>query len=147
MFEYTLKFHWTTAHASADALSCVPVEPAVSRTPIELVLLTEQISVSADQIYVQTRKDPVLGPALQYLEQGWPATIEKESPRPWSRLHLEYAGPVGGKMYLILIDAHSKRIEAFYTASSTSAETPLCSVWSPRDNRGRQWHLFCKCQV
>ena len=41
--------------------------------------------------------------------------------RPWSRLHLDYAGPVGGKMYLIFIDAHSKWIEAFCTASSTSA--------------------------
>ena len=43
--------------------------------------------------------------------------------RPWSRLHLDYAGPVaiGGKMYLILIDAHSKWIEAFCTASSTAA--------------------------
>ena len=220
MFEYTLKFRRTTAHANADALSRLPlpVEPAVSRTPPELVLLTEHLSnspVSADQIRVQTRKDPVLGPALQYLEQGWPATLDKESPmyplfqrrnelslfdgcivwgtrvvipsdcreavltelhdshpgmsrmkglarmyvwwpgittdieitvrqcpecqsnramppqaplqpwswptRPWSRLHLDYAGPVGGKMYLILIDAHSKWIEAFCTASSTSA--------------------------
>ena len=40
---------------------------------------------------------------------------------PWSRPHLDYAGPVNGKMYLVLIDAHSKWIEAFCTASSTSA--------------------------
>ena len=85
MFEYTLKFRRTTAHANADALSRLPlpVEPAVSRTPPELVLLTEHLSnspVSADQIRVQTRKDPVLGPALQYLKQGWPATLDKESP-------------------------------------------------------------------
>ncbi len=32
---------------------------------------------------------------------SWPS-------RPWSRLHLDYAGPVNGKMYLVLIDAHSK---------------------------------------
>ena len=31
-----------------------------------------------------------------------------------------YAGPVQGKMYLILIDAHSKWIETFCTASATS---------------------------
>ena len=35
--------------------------------------------------------------------------------RPWARLHLDYVGPVQGKMYLILIDAHSKWIEAFNT--------------------------------
>ena len=35
MFEYTLKFRWTTAHANADALSRLPlpVEPAVAVTP------------------------------------------------------------------------------------------------------------------
>ena len=28
--------------------------------------------------------------------------------RPWARVHLDYAGPVGGKMFLVIIDAHSK---------------------------------------
>ena len=41
--------------------------------------------------------------------------------RPWKRLHLDYAGPVKGKMYLIIIDAHSKWIEAVCTPSATSA--------------------------
>ena len=40
--------------------------------------------------------------------------------RPWARLYLDYAGPIQGKMYLVLIDAHSKWIEAFNTASATS---------------------------
>ena len=40
--------------------------------------------------------------------------------RPWARLHLDYAGPVEGKMILILIDAHSKWIEAICTHGSTS---------------------------
>ena len=48
LFEYTLKFRWTTAHANADALSRLPlpVEPAVSHTPPELVLLTDYLSNS-----------------------------------------------------------------------------------------------------
>ena len=84
MFEYTSKFHWTTAHSNADVLSRLPlpVEPAESPTLPELMLLTEHLTnspVSADHIRVHTRKDPVLGPALQYLEQGWPATMDKES--------------------------------------------------------------------
>ena len=41
--------------------------------------------------------------------------------RPWSRLHLDFAGPLEGKMFLVLIDAHSKWIETFVTSSSTSA--------------------------
>ena len=40
---------------------------------------------------------------------------------PWARLHLDYAGPVQGKMYLALIDAHSKWIEAFCTPTATSS--------------------------
>ena len=41
--------------------------------------------------------------------------------RPWARLHLDFAGPLKGKMYLLIIDAHSKWIEAINTPSSTSA--------------------------
>ena len=40
--------------------------------------------------------------------------------RPWARLHLDYANPFLGKMFLVLIDAHSKWIEAICTPSSTS---------------------------
>ena len=31
--------------------------------------------------------------------------------RPWARLHLYFAGPMWGKMLLVVIDAHSKWIE------------------------------------
>ncbi len=47
--------------------------------------------------------------------------------RPWSRLHLDYAGPVNGNMYLVLIDAHSKWVEAFCAASS-ARHLPLSYV-------------------
>ena len=85
MFEYTLKFRRTTAHANAGALSRLPlaVEAAVTNTPPELVLLTEHLAnspVSAEQIRARTRKDPILAQTLQYLEQGWPDNLGKESP-------------------------------------------------------------------
>ena len=41
--------------------------------------------------------------------------------RPWARIHVDFAGPLFGKMFLVVIDAHSKWIEVFPTASSTSA--------------------------
>ena len=41
--------------------------------------------------------------------------------RPWSRLHLDFAGPLFGKMFLILIDSHSKWIEAFCTTNATAS--------------------------
>ena len=40
--------------------------------------------------------------------------------RPWARLHLDFAGPFQGKTFLILIDAHSKWIEAVCVPSTSS---------------------------
>ena len=220
MFEYTLKFRRTTAHANADALSRLPLleTPERVETPPELVLLAEHMAdspVTASQIRSWTEKDPELAPVVQFLQQGWPTSkenlpglapffsrktelslyegcvlwgtrvvipspgrkavlmelheghpgiarmrglarmyvwwpgisqdieqtvrgcmecqVHQSSPapaplhpwswptRPWARLHLDYAGPVQGKMYLVLIDAHSKWIEAFCTPTATSS--------------------------
>ena len=219
MFEYVLKFRRTTAHTNADALSRLPLplEPAITTTLLELVLLAEHLlesPVSAGEIRAETLKDILLAPALQFLKQGWPITLDAKSslvppfsrkselslyegcilwgtrvvipmscreailaelhkghpgmawmkalarmyvwwpgitsdiettvrqctqyqanestpaPAPlhpwswptrlWARLHLDFAGPVNGQMFLVLIDAHSKWIEAFNTASATS---------------------------
>ena len=57
------------------------------------------------------RSMPPLAPLQPW---SWPS-------RPWSRLHLDFARPFLGKMFLIVIDAYSKWIEAFITSSSTSS--------------------------
>ena len=58
------------------------------------------------------------------LQQSVPAVAPLQTwswpTRPWARLHIDYAGPVEGKMILVLIDAHSKWIEAFHTKTATS---------------------------
>ena len=41
----------------------------------------------------------------------------------WSRLHVDFAGPLEGKMYLIVIDAHSKWLEVFPMTSATTFST------------------------
>lgn len=43
--------------------------------------------------------------------------------KPWSRVHIDYAGPLHGKMFLLMIDARTKWLEVFMTTSSTSAAT------------------------
>lgn len=43
--------------------------------------------------------------------------------QPWSRLHLDYAGPFMGYMYLVLVDAHSKWLEAVPMKSITAGKT------------------------
>lgn len=45
----------------------------------------------------QQQSVPAVAPLCPW---SWPT-------RPWARLHLDYAGPINGKMFLILIDAHS----------------------------------------
>ena len=39
---------------------------------------------------------------------------------PWARLHPDYAGPIEGKIVLMIIDAHLKLIEAICTPTATS---------------------------
>ena len=61
--------------------------------------------------------------------------------RPWTRLHLDYADPLEGKMVLILIDTHSKWIEAVHTSNATSGavivelRTPTVQVTRRGGNR------------
>ena len=43
--------------------------------------------------------------------------------KPWSRVHVDYAGPLEGKMFLVIVDAYSKWMEVHATSSSTSATT------------------------
>lgn len=43
--------------------------------------------------------------------------------KAWHRVHIDYAGPVEGKMILVIIDAHSKYIDAHVMTSATSNAT------------------------
>ena len=43
--------------------------------------------------------------------------------KPWSRLHIDHAGPVGGKILLIIVDTHSKWIDAHIVPSTSSSAT------------------------
>ena len=47
---------------------------------------------------------------------------------PWKRLHIDYAGPVKGQMFLVVIDSHSKWLEVFPTTNATT-ETTISSLW------------------
>ena len=42
---------------------------------------------------------------------------------PWSRLHLDFAGPYMGHMFIVIVDAHSKWLDAHIMSSITSAKT------------------------
>ena len=43
--------------------------------------------------------------------------------RPWARIHADYAGPFMGKLFLLMVDAHSKWLEVHIVPSATSLNT------------------------
>ncbi|KAG5895216.1 hypothetical protein JTB14_035388 [Gonioctena quinquepunctata] len=45
------------------------------------------------------------------------------SPEPWSRLHLDYAGPFGSKMWMILIDSYTHWLEVIPMRDITLGST------------------------
>ncbi|XP_031432706.1 uncharacterized protein K02A2.6-like [Clupea harengus] len=61
----------------------------------------------------ENRKAPAAAPLHPW---EWPET-------PWSRLHVDYAGPHLGRMFLIVIDAHSKWLDVYPTSNATSQVT------------------------
>ena len=46
----------------------------------------------------------------------WPA-------KPWSRIHIDFMGPLFGKSYLVIVDAHSKWPEVFEMSTTTTSKT------------------------
>ena len=70
----------------------------------------------------ETANNPARAPLHQW---DYPAL-------PWQRLHIDFAGPVYGKMLMVIIDAHSKWREVF-VMDDTTAEgriSTLCSLFA-----------------
>ena len=43
--------------------------------------------------------------------------------RPWQRVHIDFAGPLKGRMFSVLVDAHSKWPEVVEMKTTTAAKT------------------------
>ena len=57
---------------------------------------------------------------------------------PWSRIHIDYAGPFEGEMFLVVVDVYSKWLDVHCMKSTTSTAAiekmrNLCTTW-PTDN-------------
>ena len=61
----------------------------------------------------QRHKSPAASPLHPW---EWPH-------EPWSRLHIDYAGPMRDKMFLIIVGAHSKWVDVHVTNSSMASVT------------------------
>ena len=56
---------------------------------------------------------PLVAPLHPWL---WPS-------KPWKRIHADFAGPFKGKMFLLVMDAHSKWPEIVEMSSTTATKT------------------------
>ena len=56
---------------------------------------------------------PPLSPLHPWI---WPS-------KPWQRVHIDFAGPFRGYMYLLIVDAHSKWPEVLLMTSTTAEKT------------------------
>ena len=64
------------------------------------------------------------GCQLQQNEAGKVSLHPWEWPTaPWQRIHLDFAGPFLGRMFLVIVDAHSKWPEVEVMSSTTSTQT------------------------
>ena len=70
-------------------------------------------TVQSCSICQQHRPSPPKAPLHPW---EWPS-------HPWSRLHIDHAGPFMGKLFLILVDAHSKWLEVHVVPSTSAAAT------------------------
>ncbi|KAM7312980.1 uncharacterized protein ISCGN_002903 [Ixodes scapularis] len=72
--------------------------------------------VRSCQACQEQRNDPCKAPLHPW---AWPTA-------PWRRLHLDFAGPFRGTMFLVVVDAHSKWPEVFTMQSTTTERTVRC---------------------
>ena len=91
------------------------------------------------------QKSPPIAPLHPW---EWPRT-------PWTRLHTDYARPFMGKMFLVIIDAHSKWLEVFPVSSANSTQTTTVlrkvsphmesqkSMFQTTDQRSQVQNLKC----
>ena len=61
----------------------------------------------------EEKSKSAVAPLLPWI---WPS-------RPWQRVHVDFAGPFKGRMFLILVDAHSKWPEVVEMSSTSAAKT------------------------
>jgi transposase InsO family protein len=69
--------------------------------------------VKSCQICQETAKSP---PDTRQACWSWPTG-------PWKRLHLDFAGPFEGKMFLVVIDAYSKYLDVIPMTTANSSNT------------------------
>lgn len=78
-FNYSIEYKKGSDHCNADALSRAPVESEVETSEIFKISYYEDLQVTNIEIAKAIGNDAVLGPALKYVQNGWPKKIGNEA--------------------------------------------------------------------
>ena len=60
---------------------------------------------------------------MSFSEAAAPLHLWVWPSQPWQRVHIDFAGPIGGHTYLVLVDAHSKWPEVTDNPPTTATRT------------------------
>ena len=94
-YDYRIRYRQGKTNANADALSRLPLPVANCEAPqpAEVVHLMEHLSttpLSSSQIKVWTNSDPTLSKVRQWVQEGWPESVEtSDKLQPYVRRKLE----------------------------------------------------------
>ena len=87
--------------------------------------------------YQAVKQSPAAAPLHPWV---WPS-------RPWKQVHVDFAGPFMGKMFLLDVDAHSKWGEVYPMLRTTTIKTMrhnyVCSIWASGTTGLGQWATIC----
>ncbi|UYV64815.1 K02A2.6-like [Cordylochernes scorpioides] len=141
-YQYKIEYIKGTSNTEADVLSRLPMftpEPDSKEPdsePVEMVLLMDALDsspVTSDDIRASLPGDPALRQALDHTLQGWSEETPKEMELMpyWSRryelgaceVHIDHLGPFEQNLYLIVVDACTKWIEAIPVPNTSTRET------------------------
>ena len=122
-YSYAIEYCPTDHHGYADGLSRLPVnatdEDFISNVPSLFNLQQLENVVKRCTACQAVKHSPSVAPLQPWI---WPA-------RPWKRIHIDFAGPFQGAMFLVAIDAHSKWPEMHVMKGTTTAITIELLRW------------------
>ncbi|XP_055918403.1 uncharacterized protein K02A2.6-like [Eupeodes corollae] len=138
-FDYEIRYRNTKDHSNADFLSRFPTEEpkdelSKDETTIFQLNQIETMPVTQKEIQREILKDSECKQYYNALQRGGQLPNGepevKETPHhweypttPWQRVHIDYAGPFMNCYILIVVDAHTKWVEAIPTQTISSSRT------------------------
>jgi hypothetical protein len=80
-YNYDIEYRSTTEHGNADALSRLPLPEGANERPSEARLCNvrqiEMLPLTAQEVKLATRRDPILSKVISHSLRGWPNHVPK----------------------------------------------------------------------